>query len=70
MEDFKRNGSSTEIIQGSYIAGYLGVILEIGAVPGTCNLTLNVQSCPEMEHMNVFKNSVRKGPERTQALDE
>ena len=43
------------------LQGYSGVILEIGAVPGTCTLTLNVQSCPEMEHMNVFKNSVRKG---------
>ena len=41
--------------------GYFGVKLEIGTVPGTCNLTLNVQSCPEMEPMNVFENSVRKG---------
>ena len=43
------------------LQGYFGVKLEIGTVPRTCNLTLNVQSCPEMEPMNVFENSVRKG---------
>ena len=61
MEDLERNGSSTDIIQALTLQGCLGITPEAGAVPGACNLTLSVQSCPEMEHMNVFKNSVRKG---------